>query len=107
TLWRLVRQEQDFVLLTSRALARRTVTPEQIRETGVVLHRDEEHSPEDLVQKLIAGGYVRQDPVSAVGEFSIRGGILDVWSPGKDAPVRVEFFGDNVDSIRVFDPETQ
>ena len=37
----------------------------------------------------------------------MRGGILDVWSPGEDAPVRVEFFGDTVDSIRRFDPETQ
>ena len=107
TLWRLARQKRDFVLLTSRALARRTVTPEQIRETGAVLQRDEDHSPEELVQKLIACGYVRQDPVSAVGEFSIRGGILDVWSPGRDAPVRVEFFGDTVDSIREFDPDTQ
>ncbi|HZT58921.1 MAG TPA: transcription-repair coupling factor, partial [Pyrinomonadaceae bacterium] len=47
------------------------------------------------------------DPVGAVGEFSMRGGILDVWSPGEDAPVRVEFFGDTVDSIRRFDAETQ
>ncbi len=56
---------------------------------------------------MLASGYVREDPVGAVGEFSMRGGILDVWSPGKSSPVRVEFFGDTVDSIREFDPETQ
>ena len=55
----------------------------------------------------MASGYVREDPVGAVGEFSMRGGILDVWPPGRDAPGRIEFFGDTVDSIREFDPETQ
>src|SRR5438552_2829705 len=64
-------------------------------------------SARDLVEKFIASGYVREDPVGAVGEFSMRGGILDVWSPGHEAPVRIEFFGDTIDSIREFDPDTQ
>ena len=106
-LWRLAHRSQDFVLLTSRALARRTVSPSDILEAGAVLRRDEDVSPENLIDKLVAGGYVREDPIAAVGEFSMRGGILDVWPPGHDAPVRVEFFGDTVDSIREFDPETQ
>jgi transcription-repair coupling factor (superfamily II helicase) len=97
----------DFVLLTSRALARRTVPPAEILKAGSVLRRDEDHSPEEIVEKLIAGGYVREDPLGAIGEFSIRGGILDVWPPGRNAPARIEFFGDTVDSIREFDPETQ
>jgi transcription-repair coupling factor (superfamily II helicase) len=59
------------------------------------------------VDGLVAAGYVREDPVGAVGEFSMRGGILDVWSPGQERPVRIEFFGDEIDSIRGFDPETQ
>src|SRR5918999_985071 len=71
------------------------------------LRRDEDYSPEDLVEVLLASGYVREDPVGAVGEFSMRGGILDVWSPGEPFPVRVEFFGDTVDSVRRFNPETQ
>src|SRR6185436_12938948 len=54
-----------------------------------------------------AAGYVREEPVASVGEFSLRGGILDVFSPAHDAPHRVEFFGDTVESIREFDPETQ
>jgi transcription-repair coupling factor (superfamily II helicase) len=106
-LWRLARKKQDFVLLTSRALARRTVPPAEVLKAGAVLRRDEDHSPEDLVEKLIASGYVREDPIAAIGEFSIRGGILDVWPPGRSAPARIEFFGDTVDSIREFDPETQ
>ena len=106
-LWRLARNRRDFVLLTSRALARRTISPGGILKAGAVLRRDEDHSPEELVAKLVAVGYVREDPVGAVGEFSIRGGILDVWPPGQNAPVRIEFFGDTVDSIREFDAETQ
>jgi transcription-repair coupling factor (superfamily II helicase) len=107
TLWRLARSRQDFVLLTARALARRTLPPEEVARAGALLRRDEDFAPEALVEKLLASGYMREDPVGAVGEFSIRGGILDVWSPGKSSPVRVEFFGDTVDSIREFDPETQ
>jgi transcription-repair coupling factor (superfamily II helicase) len=106
-LWRLAQHSQDFVLLTARALSRRTVTPDEIRNAGILLARDDNQSPEGLVDRLVAAGYVREDPVGAVGEFSMRGGILDVWSPGQDRPVRIEFFGDDVDSIRAFDPESQ
>src|SRR5215210_6774561 len=107
TLWRLARGRGRFVLLSSRALARRTVAPSRLLEAGAVLKRDEDYPPEDLVEVLLASGYVREDPVGAVGEFSMRGGILDVWSPGEPAPVRIEFFGDTVDSIRRFNAETQ
>ncbi|HEY2962106.1 MAG TPA: transcription-repair coupling factor [Pyrinomonadaceae bacterium] len=106
-LWRLQRQAPSFVLLTARALARKTVGPPAIARAGSVLRRDENHSPEELVEKLMATGYVREDPVTAVGEFSLRGGIVDIWPPGRDAPVRLEFFGDTVDSLREFDPENQ
>ena len=106
-LWRLANHSQDFVLLTARALARRTVAPEEIKRAGTFLARSDTQSPEELVDRLVAAGYVREDPVSAVGEFSMRGGILDLWSPGQAGPVRIEFFGDEVDSIRGFDPDTQ
>jgi transcription-repair coupling factor (superfamily II helicase) len=106
-LWRMARHKPHFTLLTSRALARRTVTATGVLRAGAILRRDEDHSPEELAAKLIACGYVREDPVGAVGEFSIRGGILDVWPPGQNLPVRIEFFGDTVDSIREFDPESQ
>ena len=107
SLWRLREKTHDFVLLTARALARRSVGPAAIAQAGVVLRRDEECSPEVLVDHLFATGYLREDPVGAVGEFSMRGGIIDVWFPGHDFPVRLEFFGDTVDSLREFDPETQ
>jgi len=106
-LWRLARRRQSFVLLTSRAMARRTASPREILSMGAVIRRDEDTAPEELVEKLLACGYVREDPVRGVGEFSIRGGILDVWPPGAEVPARIEFFGDTVDSIRSFDQETQ
>jgi transcription-repair coupling factor (superfamily II helicase) len=107
SLWKLGQRDAEFVLLTARALARKTVTPAEIKRAGVILRRDEDHSPEDLVDRLVATGYVREDPVSGVGEFSSRGGILDIWPPGNESPVRIEFFGDTIDSLREFDPETQ
>ncbi len=112
-LWRLAhanaggKHAGDIVLLSARALARRTVSPDEINRAGAFLRRDEDFAPEELVERLIASGYVREDPVRGVGSFSARGGIVDVWSVGHDAPVRVEFFGDTVDSIRKFDPDTQ
>jgi transcription-repair coupling factor (superfamily II helicase) len=63
TLWRLARHSQDFVLLTARALSRRTVTPDEITSAGALLSRDDTQSPEDLVERLVAAGYVREDPV--------------------------------------------
>jgi transcription-repair coupling factor (superfamily II helicase) len=107
TLWRLAQGRQDFLLLTARALSRRTVMPEEILQAGALLKRSETQPPEELVEQLVAAGYMREDPIGAVGEFSMRGGILDVWSPGQQQPVRIEFFGDEIDSIRAFDPETQ
>src|SRR5213596_2691407 len=62
-LWRLAHRPQDFVLLTSRALARRTVLPSDILAAGAALSRNEDVAPEDLIDKLVAGGYVREDPI--------------------------------------------
>jgi transcription-repair coupling factor (superfamily II helicase) len=96
------------ILLTSiGALAERTVAPRALKSSGITLRSGEDMPPELIVDLLIAGGYVREEPVGAVGEFSLRGGILDVFSPAHDAPHRVEFFGDTVESIREFDADTQ
>jgi transcription-repair coupling factor (superfamily II helicase) len=96
------------ILLTSiDAVAERTVSPTLLKAASITLRIGEDMPPELIVDLLISSGYVRQEPVSAVGEFSLRGGILDIFSPAHDAPHRVEFFGDTVDSIREFDPDTQ
>lgn len=106
-LWSLVQGRPGVVLLSARALARRTVAPDEVRRAGAHLRRDEDFAPEELIERLVSAGYVREDPVRGVGSFSSRGGILDVWSPLALAPIRIEFFGDTVDSIREFDPDSQ
>jgi transcription-repair coupling factor (superfamily II helicase) len=96
------------ILLTSiGALAERTVSPGQLKSSSISLRVGEDMPPELIVDLLISSGYVREEPVGAVGEFSLRGGILDIFSPAEDAPHRIEFFGDTVDSIREFDRDTQ
>ena len=96
------------ILLTSiDAVAERTVPPGYLKAASISLRTNEDMPPELIVDLLLASGYVRQEPVGAVGEFSLRGGILDIFSPAHDAPHRIEFFGDTVESIREFDPDTQ
>jgi transcription-repair coupling factor (superfamily II helicase) len=106
-LWKLAQGGGDFVILSSQALAQRAFAPEEVKRAGAFLRRDEDYDLNELRDKLLAAGYLREDPVNATGEFSLRGGILDVWPPGREFPVRVEFFGDTVDSLREFDAETQ
>ncbi len=106
-LWQLRQKEAGLVILSTRSLIQRTAKPDEVAALGCTLIRDGEFPPGSLVATLIAGGYVREDPLYAPGQFSVRGGIVDVWSPDADTPVRVEFFGDTVDSIRSFDAETQ
>ena len=106
-LWHLSRTSPGFVVLPARSVVTRTVAPAEIDLLGAHLVRDEDFSPDDLIDRLVRSGYVREDPLNGIGQFSIRGGIVDLWSAGADNPVRVEFFGDTVDSIREFDPETQ
>jgi len=80
----------------------------RLLETRVVaLRAGDEMTPEILLEALDEGGYRREDPVTAAGEVARRGGILDVFPPDRDAPVRVEFYGDTVYALRSFDPETQ
>jgi transcription-repair coupling factor (superfamily II helicase) len=61
----------------------------------------------DLERYFAANGFIRASTVSERGEFAIRGGVIDVWAPGAEEPVRLDLFGDTLESIRGFDPETQ
>ena len=107
TLWKLVQNTPDFLIVSAKSLITKTLAPAEVKNLGAYLKRDEDFAPEELIEKLIAGGYVREEPIKNVGEFSVRGGIIDVWSPTAENPVRLEFFGDTIDSIREFDAETQ
>ena len=112
TLYRLAKQKDSanargIVLTSLRSLAQRTMSPKSLLASGIELKTGEDMPLELVVDLLLASGYVRREPVSSLGEFSVRGGILDVFSPAQENPHRLEFFGDTVDSIREFDPDTQ
>ena len=85
----------------------RTEAPLYYRQLTQTLRVHDEVPLDDLAAHLESVGYQRRDPVEMVGEYSIRGGILDVFSPEQTQPVRIEFFGDEIESIRRFDPESQ
>jgi transcription-repair coupling factor (superfamily II helicase) len=106
-LHRAVTDEARILLTSIDAVAERTIPPNLLNSSSIALKVGEDMPPELIVDLLISSGYVRQEPVGTVGEFSLRGGILDVFSPAHDAPHRIEFFGDTVDSIREFDADTQ
>ena len=67
----------------------------------------QEISPVDLGDLLTAAGYTRQDPVDESGEFCVRGGVVDFYPAGARQPLRLEFIGDTIESIRSYDPSTQ
>ncbi|RMG59534.1 MAG: transcription-repair coupling factor [Deltaproteobacteria bacterium] len=96
-----------LVVTTAEALVTFTVPPDVVREETVTLRVGEEVPYEDFVSRLVRLGYDRLPGVKDPGEFAVRGGIVDLFPPGSSHPVRVEFFGDRVESLRIFDPETQ
>ena len=99
---------QAAVLVASVAAALpRTIPPAALQGAVVSLYPQRIVSREDLLRALTAGGYRGVGQVTEPGEFAIRGGILDCFPPAMRHPVRVEFFGDEVHSLRHFDPETQ
>jgi transcription-repair coupling factor (superfamily II helicase) len=107
TLWRLRNKQLDVVVASIRSIASRLPAPGQFDTYSLHVTVGEDLSQELLIEHLANAGYLRQEPVAAPGEFSVRGGIVDVFSPLMRNPVRIEFFGDSVDSIREFDLDDQ
>jgi transcription-repair coupling factor (superfamily II helicase) len=89
------------------ALVQRTLSPAQLAAARVSLRLGERIDQRALLTALVSGGYEATVEVSGVGEFANRGGIIDLWPPGLADPLRVELFGDEVESMRAFDPMTQ
>jgi transcription-repair coupling factor (superfamily II helicase) len=91
----------------AEALLRRVPPKERLTGLAELIIRGEELDLDDLVATLTAAGYERLSLVQNVGEFSVRGGIVDLFAPGFDYPLRLDFFGEMLESIRMFDPITQ
>ncbi len=107
TLWQLRSKQVDIVVASIRAIATRLPSPAQFDTYSLQITAGDDLSQDLLAEHLSIAGFLRQEPVGAPGEFSIRGGIVDVFSPRMRNPVRIEFFGDTVDSIREFDLDDQ
>lgn len=90
-----------------KALMQPTLTSAELRDATILLRRGEQYAPDDLMDRLVELGYRYAPTVEEPGEINRRGGIVDVYPPGDDLPLRIEFFGDEIDSLRRFDPLTQ
>jgi transcription-repair coupling factor (superfamily II helicase) len=96
-----------LIVASAPSLLPRLSPPDRLRSVSLTLSPGQEISPVDLGDLLTAAGYTRQDPVDQAGEFCIRGGVVDFFPAEAKQPIRLEFMGDTIESIRTYDPSTQ
>lgn len=95
------------VVCSASAAAQLTIPPEELEKRMITVSAEDELSLEELTARLIGAGYSRADMIEGAGQFSVRGGIIDVFPPSASAPYRIELWGDSIDSISEFDVESQ
>ncbi len=101
---KIITQKNPYIVVTSlEALLGYTIPPQILIKNTIELKQGDIFDTDDLSKTLVNMGYSRSDTVEGCGQFSIRGGILDVFSPSNDLPYRIEFFDNEVDSIRIYD----
>lgn len=96
-----------FVVCSAEAASQLTLPAEVLKERCVRVTLGQQLEPGGFISLLIAAGYTRTDQVDGTGQFAVRGGILDLYTPQSESPVRIEFWGDSVDSIAHFEADTQ
>jgi transcription-repair coupling factor (superfamily II helicase) len=106
-LWRLASRKTTITITPAASALLRTEGAEFYRQLALTLRVGEEIPLEELLAHLESIGYEKRDPVEMVGEYSLRGGILDIFPAEASKPIRMELFGDLIESIRRFDVETQ
>ena len=104
---RLLQRERSIVVTTSQAMLYKLPPRQHFADACRILNLGDEIDPDDVAAILIRGGYQSVELVEIKGEFARRGDILDVYPITTDTPVRIEFFGDEIDTIRTFDPISQ
>ncbi|MBW2485715.1 MAG: transcription-repair coupling factor, partial [Deltaproteobacteria bacterium] len=107
-LYRLLTEEMPAILVAScESLLRRVMPKSKLGSSAELIMRGEDIEQESLIRRLADLGYENVALVQAVGDFSVRGGIVDIFPPGYENPLRLDFFGDTVESLRTFDPISQ
>lgn len=101
------RKRNPIVVTTPSAICQPTVSVRVYENSAITAHVGETVDRDDWVKHLVAGGYERVPQVEAPGQFAVRGDIVDFFSPAHDLPIRIELFGDEIESIRSFEVETQ
>ena len=107
TLYRMAEHRVRIVVATPEALLQPTIPSDVLLEHAFTVKADSSMELNALSARLVQLGYTRCEQVEGMGQFALRGGILDVFGPGMEAPVRIEFFGDDVDAMGTFDSATQ
>lgn len=107
TLERAARGEVSILITTARAILEKTSLPGALANARLEIRKGDTHRPEALAQHLESIGFERVEMVDDVAQFSVRGGIFDIYSFGMAGPVRLEFWGDEVVELRHFDLSTQ
>lgn len=95
------------LIVTAPALVRRQVPPAFLEASGEYVLAGADLDREGLLKKLVASGYHQVSTVEDPGTYSVRGGIIDIFSPSRSLPVRIDLFGDEVESLHLFDPASQ
>ena len=106
-LYDLTRGSTRLQIMTWDAMSQRTMPPEVLKQAAFTLESGKEYRLDSLTQQLVSSGYSHCGMVEGAGQFAVRGGILDIYSPAADRPVRMEFFGDELDTMGYFDPVSQ
>ena len=97
----------DLQIMSWESLSLRTMPKAVLLKAAFTLEVGREYPIDELIQRLTAAGYSRCGMVEGSGQFAVRGGIIDIFSPAADQPIRAEFFGDELDTMGFFDPQTQ
>lgn len=106
-LYQLLKGDRAFIVTSIHALMHKILPQSVVESAFMTLHIGDEIAPDTVVEQLLCNGYQRVDLVEVKGELARRGDILDVYPLTADAPIRIEFFGDEIDAIRSFDPASQ
>ena len=107
TLSKLLGGDFDVLTMSLDAALQYTTPPEILEKAHFILKSHDNISTNDLIEKLILSGYIRSDICEGTGQFSVRGGIFDIFPTNSTTPYRIEFWGDEIDTISGFDTETQ